>query len=157
MTTSVVRSAAWAVLCALAVTGVSCDALNPAFVGQLGGDAGNVGPAPTGSIVLIFNNQTNRQLALNYELELLRAGQGMVTQTDGYLRTGPGYWTATFDCDTSAILLTGISILDATGDDDVAVDIELAVNEFRRPALQCGSVIFVNVPLIGSPTADLLP
>jgi hypothetical protein len=152
------RYAGWAALCVLAVTGVSCDILNPSFVGQLGGDAGNTGPSPTGSIVLIFNNQTTQRLALNYDLELSRAGEGVVTQTGSSLVTSTGYWTATFDCDTTGIILTGISIVSDTGDDTGGTtDIALAVNEFRRPALQCGSVVFVNMPLIGSPTADLLP
>jgi hypothetical protein len=154
MTIRRLRSAAWAGAFILALTaGFSCDALNPAFVGQLGGDAGTVGPAPTGSIVLILNNQTPRRVALSYDLELSRAGQQTIVQADGSLVTGSGYWTATFDCDTSALILTGLAFID--GEDEE--ELPLAVNQFRRPALQCGSVVFVNVPLLGSPTADLLP
>jgi len=148
------RTAAWASVFALAVTAFSCDALNPALVGQLGGNASTAGPAPTGSIVLIFNNQTARWLSLNYNLEISQAGRPTVLQEEHTLVVAPGaYWTVTFDCNTSAAILESITPVGTDDDDGMA----LAVNEFRRPALQCGSVIFVNVPLLGSPTADLLP
>lgn len=148
------RTVAWMSVFFLALPHFSCDTLNPAFLGQLGGDAGTVSPAPTGSIVLVFNNQTARRMALTYDVELSVPGEAAMTQTENALVTDTGYWTATFDCNTSAIMLTGIVPMDG---EDIDEGLTLAVNEFRRPALQCGSVVFVNLPLLGSPTADLLP
>jgi len=156
MTIRSLRSAAWAGLILLAVAGLSCDALNPAFVGQLGGNVAVAGPEPTGSIVLVFNNQRAELLALSYDLEVSRPGEAAQTVTDGFLQAQNGYWTATFDCNVTAITLTGISEAGTTTQ-PANGGLTLAVNEFRRPALVCGSVVFVNVPLVGSPTADLLP
>ncbi len=60
------QTAVWAVACSCLTLGlISCDVLNPALVGQLGGDAGNTGPTPTGSIIVVFNNQTPQRLTLN--------------------------------------------------------------------------------------------
>lgn len=160
MKLSLVRTAGWAAVCILILAGVSCDALNPAFVAQLGGDAGTAGPAPTGSIVLLVNNQTGRRVLVDYQLEITQAGGGQIAQTGSTPVPAAGYWAWTFDCDTVAVSLTSLSFLGTAtqpGDDTVTAVIPLAVSRFSRPALQCGSVIFLNIPLIGSPTADLLP
>lgn len=148
----VMQTAAWAGVCCLALAAMSCDALNPALVGQLGGDAGTAGPTPTGSIVLLFNNQRNQSMALNYNLETILPGGGQTTGS-GIVVSPKGYFAVTLDCNTSAVILAGIVPVDSPDADPIP----LAVNEFRRPALQCGSVISVNLPFLGSPTADLLP
>lgn len=147
------RSVAWASAFLLAAVSFSCDALNPELVGQLGGDAGNAGPAPTGSIVLLFNNQTAQVLSLRYNVEFIRPGESAVLQQDSTATVSQGYFATTYDCDTSAIILN--DIVAEGGEDDNTLP--LSVSELRRPALQCGSVVFVNVPLLGSPTVDLLP
>ncbi|HOA73304.1 MAG TPA: hypothetical protein PL151_12105 [Phycisphaerae bacterium] len=143
--------AGWAGALILAFSSLSCDALNPALVGDLGGDAGSVGRGPTGSVVLVLNNQTSQELALQFDVKYTRAGEATTTQEAEFTAPAGGWWTMTLDCDTSAVILKQVAPVG--GDDGIPV----AVNEFRRPALQCGSVIFVNVPLLGSPTADLLP
>lgn len=160
MNISPVRSAGWAAACILTLAGIGCDALNPAFVTQLGGDAGASGPAPTGSIVLVLNNQTGQPIALTYDQETVQPGGETLLQEDAYLVVPVTYWTTTFDCNTTSVTLKSIDLLGTSGTLDptnAAGSLPFAANTLTRPALQCGSVIFVNVPLIGSPTADLLP
>lgn len=153
------RAAAFAAVCCLSLAALSCDALNPALVGQLGGDAGSVNVDPTGSIVIVFNNQTNQEMALRYEADVIRPGGGTEIQPTTFTVAPASWWATTLDCYTSSVTLIGISTaVGATQPSDISPTIiPIAANTFTRPALQCGSVIFVNLPLIGSPTADLLP
>jgi hypothetical protein len=145
-----------AVLAALAVLALlgfaSCDALNPALVGQLGGNTGGSGPEPTGSIILAINNQRPNPVEVSYSYEMIQPGGGVVT---GSVTGGApiGTWGFTFDCNTSQIAIASIAnVIGGTAAEPEPLEIT-----FQRPALQCGSVIFINVPAFGSPTADLLP
>ncbi len=164
MTIRLLRSAALAGLLIVSVLAcTSCDALNPAFVSQIGGSSGAAGPEPTGSIVLVFNNQRAQRFALSYDLTINRAGEQTVTASGGALEAETGYWTATFDCNTTAITLRGVvpisssSATQPASQPSTGTSLGLDGVEFSRPALQCGSVLFVNLPLVGSPTVDLFP
>lgn len=145
------------------MAGLSCDALNPSFVNQLGGNANVVSPKLAGSIVVVFNNQRSTPLQLSYETEITRPGDSAVTLGGGNIIPDsnlndppePGYFAVTLDCNTTMIKITGIGQIGS--DEGGAGSLALASNEFRAPALQCGSVLFVNVPIFGSPTAELVP
>ncbi len=140
----------------LLVAATSCDVLNPGLVNDLGGDASASGPQPTGSILVVFSNQRGIPLSLSYTTIATRAGASYTkvhtTNTDG------GVWAMSHDCDTNSVAITGIASNggSTTQPSDGSSDLELAIT-FEKPRLTCGSVIFVSVPLLGSPTADLLP
>lgn len=143
MTARRIRSAAGAGLIALTVlTAHGCDVLNPAFVNQLGGSAARSGPQPTGSILVVVNNQTTSQIQLNYDQEVRRAGEGVVIYSGGFAIPAGTYFVFSSDCSTTGIIFTSLTV--------GGVDVALAVNEFRAPALQCGSIVYVTIQGVGA-------
>lgn len=152
------RFALWAGgITLLLVAGISCDVLNPALVGDLGGNTTTTGPQPNGSVVVAFRNQRGIPLTLNYTFETTRAG-AVTTTTQNFNNSGASMslWAISHDCNTTKISITGISAGSSTDGGTGTADLPLAIT-FEKPNLTCGSVVFVNVPLVGSPTAELLP
>jgi hypothetical protein len=146
---------------AVLLANLSCDALNPTFVNELGGNAIRSTPSPTGSIVIVFNNQRLLRLTMTYDLEMTVPGLAPQQITGATLSTDTGYWTATLDCYTTSIKITSITAAGTSASQPSTqpsvAGLTLATNTFAPPALQCGSVLFVIVPLLGSPTAELVP
>lgn len=162
MTTRLLRSAAWAGLVIVSVLAcTSCDMLNPAFVAQIGGNAGAAGPDPTGSIVVVFNNQRTQLVGLDHSVESSPPGEQTRTHNSIIGPVPTGFWTVTYDCNTTKITINKVvpatQISTTQPDQGLGESLGLDGMEFARPALQCGAVLFVNVPLVGPPTADLVP
>jgi hypothetical protein len=165
MMTRFLRLAAWVGCASLILTaGTSCDVLNPSLVNDLTGTASTSGPQPTGSILVAFNNQRGVALTLNYTVERNHSGT-VTTSTEKFGNSG-GIWAVSYDCDTTKVAITGISTTsssnstdttDTTDTSDTSTTTSLALSmTFEPPALECGSVIYVNVPLLGSPTAEIV-
>ena len=139
---------------------LSCDALNPTFVNQLGGNANAATPSPTGSIVVALNNQRGIPMILSYEIENTQPNGVLKTSTFNLTSNG-GLFMLTHDCNTSKITLTGLAGATVSG----TASTQPATSQpagaisgtFAPPKLQCGSVIFVNVPLIGLATVSIVP
>jgi len=143
MTARPLRSAAGAGLIALILLAAhGCDTLNPAFVSQLGGSAARSGPQPTGSILTVINNQTPSQVLLSYDQEVQRPGEGLVIYSGGFAVPAGTYFVFSSDCTTDGIVFTSLTV--------GGVAVPLAVNEFRAPALQCGSIVYVTIQGVGA-------
>lgn len=155
MTIRHLRKAALAgCLALLIVAGTSCDVLNPALVGDLGGNPVNAGPQPGGSILVVLSNQRSTIITLNFDYEVVRSGGGVYT-SESFINAPAGNWPTALDCDTTTINITGIEG-EAAVDTQTGEALEL-VRTFERPDLQCGSVVFVTVPAIGPATAEIFP
>jgi hypothetical protein len=153
-----------AVCVVLAAAGLSCDALNPTFVNQIGGAAVQSVPEPNGSIAVVFNNQRPTSATLAYTITTTPPSGTSITTTVADTNLGGYPLIATYDCNTTKIAITGVSLATTTQpsttqtSDTTTTGVPVALTAtFQAPNLQCGSVIFVNIPILGSPTVSIVP
>ncbi len=124
------------VLWALAPALLGVLACNPQFVASLGGDPVAAGPGVGGSILIVVNNQTAADVAL--EMTLQRTNAGEATTTSPFtVSAPPGYVIFSEDCSTTSITIDSLKVGDA--------DVTLAARTFAPPALRCGSILFITV------------
>ncbi|MCL2330729.1 MAG: hypothetical protein FWC56_05455 [Phycisphaerae bacterium] len=135
---------------AIGVMAVSC---NPTFVDYWGLDPIPHLPDPTGSIVVVVNNQLPIRVVV--ETTTVHTPPGQSTTVSKFsIGMGTGWWASTDDCNISSIKINSISAETLDGNSQPIES--FSPIEFRQPALQCGAVIFVNIPFTGVPTTELV-
>lgn len=119
------------------LTLLGCDAINPQLIGQLGGNPSSTNADISGSILVVFNNNTTGDGVLTYSASDDSSGSSVVL-FDGSMTAPSGYTNiASYECSTTTIAITGISI--------GGTDLTWETVQYTVPNLRCGSVIFVNV------------
>ena len=161
MSTPRLRYAMLTVL-ALAIVGgsVSCDGLlSPEFRDYLGLDVVAGMPVPTGSIVILVNNQWPFGMVVDATVLHTPPGKSPETHSTSIGVGGMRWFAVTYDCNTGSTSIDAlfVEVIDENGEITLEEIESFAPIEFKPPALKCGSVILVNIPFIGSPTATLVP
>jgi hypothetical protein len=83
---------------------------------------------------------------------------GTLTSTDQSVTNAGGHPVMiTHDCNTTRIAITGLAGGTSTSQPATSQPSTGFTATFQPPNLQCGSVIFVNVPILGTPTATVVP
>lgn len=131
-----------------------CDILAPSFVDQLTGNAVPAGTEVSGSVLVVLNNLTPTGAILSYTYDLDVAGSSAVTTHTLTQTTSAGnYFVMSLPCPLARLAFTSLSLAGGSGTAPPVPTTQqtgstgptLPTADYLPPALECGSVFFVNV------------